>query len=204
MFKREKLFGSNFNDWFRSPKMVLRVEKKLFVIKQPISPSSPADSMYLRSGMRFHNEVAYLMIKSMTPKLHGQLKNSSPYEMLQELKSMFGKQDGFKRNYNMHNLGKTIGELHALLIKYEKGLPKKAARPQVMAIQEAATRILNMVPTKKVDKTPYELWIPKETIGYYIYFPPKNKIVVASYAKFLEKNLLSQEISGMAEEVKEI
>ncbi|GJY16006.1 retrotransposon protein, putative, ty1-copia subclass [Tanacetum coccineum] len=27
--------------------------------------------------------------------------------------------------------------------------------------RESATCILNMVPTKKVDKTPYELWIPK-------------------------------------------
>ncbi|GJZ02505.1 retrotransposon protein, putative, ty1-copia subclass, partial [Tanacetum coccineum] len=42
---------------------------------------------------------------------------------------------GFVRNYNMHNIRKTIGELHALLIEYEKGLPKKAATPQVMAIQ---------------------------------------------------------------------
>ncbi|GKE38415.1 retrotransposon protein, putative, ty1-copia subclass [Tanacetum coccineum] len=37
---------------------------------------------------------------------------------------------GFVRNYNMHNTGKTIGELHALLIEYEKCLPKKAATPQ--------------------------------------------------------------------------
>ncbi|GKF86666.1 retrotransposon protein, putative, ty1-copia subclass [Tanacetum coccineum] len=35
----------------------------------------------------------------------------------------------------MHNMGKTIGELHALLIEYDKGLPKKAATPQVIAIQ---------------------------------------------------------------------
>ncbi|GKA50275.1 hypothetical protein Tco_0743348 [Tanacetum coccineum] len=35
----------------------------------------------------------------------------------------------------MHNMGKTVGELHALFIEYEKGLPKKAATPQVMAIQ---------------------------------------------------------------------
>ncbi|GKC72125.1 hypothetical protein Tco_1118008 [Tanacetum coccineum] len=41
-----------------------------------------------------HNEVACLMLESMTPKLHGQLENSSPYEMLQELKSMFEKQAG--------------------------------------------------------------------------------------------------------------
>ncbi|GJS10780.1 cleavage and polyadenylation specificity factor subunit 1 [Tanacetum coccineum] len=118
-----------------------------------------------------HNEVACLMLRSMTPELHRQFENYSPYEMLQELKSMFEKQArverlfgatgmerlgyvlsqdlsvglilngltsdfaSFIRNYNMHNMGKTIGELHALLIEYEKGLPKKASTPQVMAIQ---------------------------------------------------------------------
>ncbi|GJY10926.1 retrotransposon protein, putative, ty1-copia subclass [Tanacetum coccineum] len=35
----------------------------------------------------------------------------------------------------MNNMGKKIGELHALLIESEKGLPKKAATPHVMAIQ---------------------------------------------------------------------
>ncbi|GJX74011.1 retrotransposon protein, putative, ty1-copia subclass [Tanacetum coccineum] len=110
---------------------------------------------------------------------------------------------------------------------------------------ETATRILNMVPTKKVDKTPYELWYgkvpnlsfvrntkvwgcetlvkrdtpdklqqrsvkcifigyPKETMGYYFYFLPENKIVVARYAEFLEKNLLSQEISRRVVELEEI
>ncbi|GJX75294.1 putative retrotransposon ty1-copia subclass protein [Tanacetum coccineum] len=43
--------------------------------------------------------------------------------------------DGFVRNYNMHDMVKTIGELHAFLIEYEKGLSKKAATPQVLAIQ---------------------------------------------------------------------
>nr|GEU63080.1 retrotransposon protein, putative, Ty1-copia subclass [Tanacetum cinerariifolium] len=47
---------------------------------------------------------------------------------------------------------------------------------------ETATHILNMVPTKKVDKTPYELW----------------------YAEFLEKNFISQEVSGRARELEEI
>ncbi|GKD55219.1 hypothetical protein Tco_1288606, partial [Tanacetum coccineum] len=35
----------------------------------------------------------------------------------------------------MHNMGNTIGELHALFIEYEKGLLKKAATSQVLAIQ---------------------------------------------------------------------
>nr|GEX98927.1 retrotransposon protein, putative, Ty1-copia subclass [Tanacetum cinerariifolium] len=391
-----------------------------------------------------HNEVACLMLESMTPELHRQFENSSPYEMLQKLKSMFEKQAGvesvglilngltsdfagFVRNYNTHNMGKTIGELHAMLIEYEKGLPKKAATPQVMAIHggriqkankksngiyeidmsnsvpnvnsiynvsnkrvnhnldstylwhcrlahiskkhigklqhdgllkstddesfdqcvsclsgkmtrksfsrrpkraanllglihtdvcgplrhvsrqdrggeyisqefkdylkaygivqqltppytpqhngvserrnrtlldmvrsmmnlttlplsfwdyalESVARILNMVPTKKVDETPYELWFgkvpnlsylkvwgfealvkrdtpeklqqrsvkcicigyPKETMGYYFYFSPKNKIVVARYVEFFEKNSLSQEVSGRAGDLEEI
>ncbi|GJT12406.1 retrotransposon protein, putative, ty1-copia subclass [Tanacetum coccineum] len=107
---------------------------------------------------------------------------------------------------------------------------------------ESAACILNMVPTKKVDKTPYELWYgkvpnlsylkvwgcealvkrdtpdklqqrsvkcvfigyPKETMSYYFYYPPENKIVVARYAEFFEKNLLSQEVSGRAGELEEI
>ncbi|GKF54501.1 retrotransposon protein, putative, ty1-copia subclass, partial [Tanacetum coccineum] len=41
-------------------------------------------------------------------------------------------------------------------------------------------------------------------MGYYFYFPPKNKIVVARYVKFFEKNLLSQEVNGKAGELEEI
>ncbi|GJU99634.1 retrovirus-related pol polyprotein from transposon TNT 1-94 [Tanacetum coccineum] len=52
---------------------------------------------------------------------------------------------------------------------------------------ETTALILNMVLTKKVDKTPYESWyekVPdlfllKEMMDYYFYFPPENKIVVA-------------------------
>ncbi|GJT27798.1 retrovirus-related pol polyprotein from transposon TNT 1-94 [Tanacetum coccineum] len=107
---------------------------------------------------------------------------------------------------------------------------------------ESATHILNMVPTKKVDKTLYEIWYvkvpnlsylkvwgcealvkrdtpdklqqrsvkcifigyPKETMGYYLYFPPENKIVVARYAEFFVKNLITQEVSGRAIDLEEI
>ncbi|GJX28058.1 retrotransposon protein, putative, ty1-copia subclass [Tanacetum coccineum] len=100
--------------------MVLRVEKKLFVIEHPISPASLADSEYLSSGMRFMMLIMRLLV------LH------SVSLIMNGLTSDFA---GFVRKYNKHNMGKTIGELHALLIEYEKGLPKKAAKPHVMAIQ---------------------------------------------------------------------
>ncbi|GJY10416.1 zinc finger, CCHC-type containing protein [Tanacetum coccineum] len=107
---------------------------------------------------------------------------------------------------------------------------------------ESATRIPKMVPTKKVDKSPYELWYgkvpnlsylkvwgcevlvkrdtpnklqqrfvnciiigyPKETMGYYFYFIPENKIVVARYAEFFEKSFITQEVSGRAIDLEEI
>ncbi|GJT12619.1 hypothetical protein Tco_0859661, partial [Tanacetum coccineum] len=130
----------------------------------PIPPAPAADSAAnvmaeWNAVYDAYNEVACLMLGSMTLELHRQFKYYSPYEMLKELKSM-GKpvaayvlkmkgyveqlerlgyvlpQDlsvslilngltsdfaGFVRNYNMHNMGKTIGELHAMLIEYEKG-----------------------------------------------------------------------------------
>ncbi|GKE70174.1 retrotransposon protein, putative, ty1-copia subclass [Tanacetum coccineum] len=66
---------------------------------------------------------------------------------------------------------------------------------------ESAARILNMVPNKKVEKTPYEIWhghapklsYLKETMGYSFYNPSKNKVLVARNAKFFESNLIDQE-----------
>ncbi|GJZ44653.1 hypothetical protein Tco_0591908 [Tanacetum coccineum] len=45
---------------------------------------------------------------------------------------------------------------------------------------------------------------PKETIGYYFYFLPENKIVVARYAEFLVKNLITQEVSRRVIDLEEI
>nr|GEY95010.1 retrotransposon protein, putative, Ty1-copia subclass [Tanacetum cinerariifolium] len=196
---------------------------------------------------------------------------------------------------------KTIGELHALLIEYEKGLPKKAATLQVMAIQghykrncptylaelikkknqvgtasssggeyisqefkdylkacgivqhltppytpqhnrvserrnhtlldmirsmmnlttlplffwdyalETTTRIINMVPTKKVDKTSYELWYVKAPNLSYLKIwgcdalvkrdtPDRlQQRVVVRYVEFLEKNIISQKLGDLNE-----
>nr|GEX53589.1 putative retrotransposon protein [Tanacetum cinerariifolium] len=107
---------------------------------------------------------------------------------------------------------------------------------------ETAARILNMVPTKKVEKTPYEVWhgqapklsylkvwgceafvkrdtltkpekleprsikyifigYPKETSGYFFYYPPENKVLVARNAEFLENSLINQEASGSLEDL---
>ncbi|GJX35609.1 hypothetical protein Tco_0247166 [Tanacetum coccineum] len=135
MFEREKLSGNNFNDGFRRLKLVLRVEKKMFFIEQPLPAAPAADSaanvlIEWNAIYDAYNEVACLIPGSMTPELHRQFENSSPYNMIKELRFMFEKQARVKRYYNMHNMGKKVRELHAMLIEYEKALPKKAETPQ--------------------------------------------------------------------------
>ncbi|GKA17004.1 hypothetical protein Tco_0696841 [Tanacetum coccineum] len=41
-------------------------------------------------------------------------------------------------------------------------------------------------------------------MGYYFYFLHENKIVVARYAEFFEKHLITQEVSGRAIDLEEI
>ncbi|GKD44431.1 retrotransposon protein, putative, ty1-copia subclass [Tanacetum coccineum] len=140
MFEREKLSGTNFNDWLRRLKLVLRVEKKMFVIEQPILPTPAADSEAneLKSMFEKQAEVErFDLIKTFHAWKQEEGKTVAEYDLsvgliLNGLTSDFPR---FVRNYNMHNIGKTIGDLHAMLIEYEKSLPKKAETPQVMMIK---------------------------------------------------------------------
>ncbi|GJT15451.1 hypothetical protein Tco_0874157 [Tanacetum coccineum] len=43
--------------------------------------------------------------------------------------------DSFVQNYNMHGMGKTVNELHAMLKPHEDTLPKKDANPALHAIR---------------------------------------------------------------------
>nr|GEU33788.1 zinc finger, CCHC-type [Tanacetum cinerariifolium] len=180
MFEREKLSRNNFSDWFRQLKLVLLVEKKMYVIEHPL-PAAPAVDFAANMLAEWnaiydaYNEVVCLKLelKSMFEKQAGverfdliqafdackqeEGKPAAAYalqmkgyvDQLERLSYVLPQdltvglilncltKDFARsvRNYNMHNMGKTIGKLHAILIKYEKGLSKKAETPQVMMIK---------------------------------------------------------------------
>ncbi|GJS27331.1 retrotransposon protein, putative, ty1-copia subclass [Tanacetum coccineum] len=130
---------------------------------------------------------------------------------------------------------KACGIVQQLTPPYTPQLNGVSERRKRTLLDMSATRILNMVPTKKVDKTSYELWYgkvpnlsylkvwgckalvkrdtpeklqqrpvkcifigyPKETMGYYFYFPPENKIVVARLVAKQEK----EDIDALAKPV---
>nr|GEW67504.1 hypothetical protein [Tanacetum cinerariifolium]GEW93565.1 hypothetical protein [Tanacetum cinerariifolium] len=148
----EKLTRPNFMNWHRNIRIALRYEKKLVRLEQPLQPAlDPAtatqeavDAYY--ELVSAQQEVVFLMLDSMSPNLQKTVENYNAYDMLQELKVMFeeqAKQELFKivkafhackqedGQSNMHRMGKTIVELHAMLKLTEKGLPKKAETPAI-------------------------------------------------------------------------
>ncbi|GJV34161.1 hypothetical protein Tco_1394561 [Tanacetum coccineum] len=67
MFEKEKLSGNNFNDWFARLKLVLRVEKKMHVIEQPLPPAPEAGAepnivAQWTALYDAHTEIACLML----------------------------------------------------------------------------------------------------------------------------------------------
>ncbi|GJY94382.1 zinc finger, CCHC-type containing protein [Tanacetum coccineum] len=62
--------------------------------------------------------------------------------------------DQIVQNYNMHSMGKTIAELRAMLKLHEKGIPKKAETPVVLAIMEGRIQKDKKKPpgAKRIDK----------------------------------------------------
>ncbi|GJX48579.1 zinc finger, CCHC-type containing protein [Tanacetum coccineum] len=153
--------------------LTIRYEKKLKFVEQPMGHAPPnpetADldtiDKYYKS-VNLEQEVACLMLSSMSPDLQRTLEKYNAYDILKELKTMFEEQakqelyldtlellgyempkelgvslilislnkdyDQFVQNYNMHSIGKTLAELHAMLKLHENGILKKAETPTVL------------------------------------------------------------------------
>nr|GFA10144.1 hypothetical protein [Tanacetum cinerariifolium] len=77
-----------------------------------------------------------LEMKGYMDQLHGIGKSYDNDMTINLINRSLNKDFGdFVRNFNMHCVRKTVTELHALLIDYEKGLKDKAPTPQVLTIQ---------------------------------------------------------------------
>ncbi|GJW99433.1 retrotransposon protein, putative, ty1-copia subclass [Tanacetum coccineum] len=145
ILQQKEFTGPNFTNWFQNLRIVLRSENKLAHLEHPLIPlpypvaSQAAHDAY-DALFDAQNEVACLMLGSMSPDLHRALENYKAYDMIQELKTMFeeqAKQELFETGKAFHACKqKTIAELHAMLKLYEKGIPKKAKTPTVLAIGE--------------------------------------------------------------------
>ena len=97
VLEKDKLVGTNFLDWFRNLRIVLRQERKLYVLDQPIHEEPPATtSKAQKDAYKKHTDdsldVGCLMLATMTPELQKDLEHMEAYEMAVHLKEMFQQQ----------------------------------------------------------------------------------------------------------------
>ncbi|KAK8560143.1 hypothetical protein V6N12_012946 [Hibiscus sabdariffa] len=90
----EKLNGINFLDWFRNLRIVLKQERKEYVIEEPV-PDEPAanapraDKDKFKKHMDDMVDVGCLMLATMNSELQKQHENMVAYEMIQNLKEIY-------------------------------------------------------------------------------------------------------------------
>ncbi|KAK8539407.1 hypothetical protein V6N12_043033 [Hibiscus sabdariffa] len=94
LLEKEKLNGINFLDWFRNLRIVLKQERKEYVIEEAI-PNDPgaknprAEKDKFKKHMDDMLDVGCLMLATMTPELQKQHEDMVAYEMIQNLKEIY-------------------------------------------------------------------------------------------------------------------
>ncbi|GJS59678.1 hypothetical protein Tco_0654462 [Tanacetum coccineum] len=164
-FEKQRLTGPNFIDWYRQLRLVLSTEDKENYLEHPIPAAPvalpgqqvPPEALAAHAAwVKGQKEVVVLML--LTPPWtleEGQSVSSHVLKMkgyidnLERLGQPVGQNlavslilvslnkdfDSFVQNYNMHGMGKTVNELHAMLKLHEDSLPKKDANPALHAIR---------------------------------------------------------------------
>ncbi|KAJ8761802.1 hypothetical protein K2173_004651 [Erythroxylum novogranatense] len=100
-----KLIRPNFSDWLHNLKIVLRQEKKLYVLDTKLPPEPAQDATneswkYYQSHIDDNEQVVCLMLASMSPKLQRQHENINAREMFLHLQELFSAQSHVERFEN--------------------------------------------------------------------------------------------------------
>nr|GEZ20828.1 hypothetical protein [Tanacetum cinerariifolium] len=155
-FEKQKLTGPNFIDWYRQLCLVLSIEDKENYLEHPIpdAPVAPPGQQVPPEALAAH--AAWVKGKKEVAELKAMYSKQAEHELLQTVREFHtSKQeevgqnlvvslilvslnkdfDSFVQNYNMHGMGKSVNELHAMLKLHEETLPKKDANPALHAIR---------------------------------------------------------------------
>ncbi|GJV75029.1 hypothetical protein Tco_1506613 [Tanacetum coccineum] len=127
----------------------------------PQGQANPPDVIAQHQAwVKAQKEIVGLMLMTMDPEIQKTLEHLGAYDMLKELKTFYidnleclghamtqnlsvililvllrKEYEGFVQIYNMHSMGKTVNELHAMLKLHEQTLPPKEFAPALHAIR---------------------------------------------------------------------
>ena len=87
LLEKDKLNGLNFIDWLHNLRIILMMEGKIRAIEEPLptEPQARATQVVRDEFEKLHtesNEVACLMLATMTPELQKGLENLRSFNML--------------------------------------------------------------------------------------------------------------------------
>ncbi|GJY70394.1 zinc finger, CCHC-type containing protein [Tanacetum coccineum] len=142
-FKKQKLTGPNFIDWIKRDCWT-RAHEMLQELKTLFAQQAEHELLQTVRELHSCKQEEGQSISSYVLKMKGYIDNlehlGHPVSLnlevsliLISLRKEFG---SFVQNYNMHSMGKTINEFHAMLKLHEKTLPKNNA-PALHAIRAA-------------------------------------------------------------------
>nr|GEW11540.1 retrovirus-related Pol polyprotein from transposon TNT 1-94 [Tanacetum cinerariifolium] len=166
-FEKQRLIGPNFINRYHNLRIVLLVEDKLPFLEQPIPivPDPPAGQVLPLDVFATHvawvkasKKIDGLMLMTMKPDLQKNPKQLGAYDMLKELTTFFSQHAENKHfqtvrefqvcmheegqsNYNMHDMRKTVNELHAMLKIHEQTLLKKTLHLRFMQFEQTCVGI---------------------------------------------------------------
>ncbi|XP_074572651.1 uncharacterized protein LOC141829140 [Curcuma longa] len=145
VLEKDKLNGTNFLDWYRNLMIVLKQERKLYVLEQPI-PEAPAANATRKEKDAYKNhqdnalDVSCIMLATMNSELQKQHENMDAYGMVEHLKQLYQGQarherfealkslpEGYSQfvlNYNMNEIDKPLPEMLSMLRTAEANLKK--------------------------------------------------------------------------------
>ncbi|XP_017613650.1 uncharacterized protein LOC108458763 [Gossypium arboreum] len=94
VLEKDKLNGLNFLDWFRNLRIVLKQERKLYVIEKPLPDEPPANASRAdKDAYKKHLDemvnVGCLMLATMNPEFQKQHEDMVAYDMIEHLKELY-------------------------------------------------------------------------------------------------------------------
>ncbi|KAJ9542036.1 hypothetical protein OSB04_028542 [Centaurea solstitialis] len=155
ILEKDKLTGSNFLDWERNLMIVLRHERKWYVLEEPLGEAPPATALAAaRNAHKKHSDdlldVACLMLATMSPDLQAGLINTNAYDMIRQLRDMFQTQarteryDATKAFNECKMIKGTSVSDHAMKMKRHLDHLERLGHP--VPLQLATDTILNSLP----------------------------------------------------------